>query len=81
VAASVGDAVVLNPGRVGAHFGILLEGDTRALDGTAEFAVLSVEGPRLPVELHRIPYSLEELRRVTLESGMPYADETAQVLT
>lgn len=77
----VGNAIVLNPGRIGTHFGTLLEGDTRDLDGLAEYAVLSVDGRRLSVDLHRVSYSLEELRRITLESGMPYADETARSLT
>ena len=76
----VGDRLVLNPGRVGKDFGAVLEGDTRDLDGAAEFAILSVDGSGLWVDLRRVPYSLAELRRVTLESGMPYAEEAARRL-
>ena len=76
----VGDALVLNPGRVGKDFGAVFEGDLRDLDGTAQYAVLSVDGSRLAVDLQRVPYSLEELRRVTLESGMPHAEEAARRL-
>jgi predicted phosphodiesterase len=76
----VGDALVLNPGRIGKDFAALLEGDNQDLDGNADYAVLSVEGSRLSLALHRVPYSLEELRRVTLESGMPHAEEAARLL-
>ena len=76
----VGHRLVLNPGRVGKDFGAVLEGDTRDLDGTAEYAILSVDGSRLSADLLRVPYSLEELRRVTLESGMPHAAEAARRL-
>jgi putative phosphoesterase len=77
----VGDRLVLNPGRVGKDFGAVLEGDTRDLDGLAQFGVLSVAGNRVSVDLRRAPYSLDELRRVTLESGMPHAQEAARRLS
>jgi putative phosphoesterase len=77
----VGDRLVLNPGRVGKDFGAVFEGDMRDLDGVAQFAVLSVEGSRASVDLRRVPYSLDELRRVTLESGMPHAEEAARRLS
>src|SRR5919201_905784 len=66
----VGDRLVLNPGRVGKDFGAVLEDDMRDPEGPAEFAILSVEGSRLSADLRRVPYSLAELRRVTLERGM-----------
>ena len=77
----VGDRLVLNPGRVGKDFGAVLEGDTRDLDGFAQFAVLSAAGSRVAVDLRRVAYSLEELRRITLESGMPHAQEAARRLS
>ena len=77
----IGDRLVLNPGRVGKDFGAVLDGDMRDLDGVAHFAVLSVEGSRLSADLRRVPYSLDELRRVTLESGMPHAEEAARRLS
>jgi predicted phosphodiesterase len=76
----VGDRLVLNPGRVGKDFGAVFDGDLRDLDGSAQYAVLSVEAGRLSVDLRRVPYSLEEVRRVTLESGMPHAAEAARRL-
>jgi predicted phosphodiesterase len=75
----VGDRLVLNPGRAGKDFAAAIEGDTRDLDGTAQYAVLSMEG-RPTVALQSVPYSLEELRRVALESGMPHAEEAARHL-
>jgi predicted phosphodiesterase len=76
----VGDRLVLNPGRVGKDFGAVFDGDLRDLDGSAHYAVLSAEGGRVEVDLCRVPYSLEELRRVTLESGMPHGEEAARHL-
>jgi predicted phosphodiesterase len=76
----VGDRLVLNPGRVGKDFGAVFEGELRDLDGSAHYAVLSANGDRLSADLRRVPYSLEELRRVTVESGMPHAEEAARRL-
>jgi predicted phosphodiesterase len=76
----VGKRLVLNPGRVGKDFGAVFEGDLRDLDGSAQYAVLTAEGGRLEVDLRRVSYSLEELRRVTVESGMPHGEEAARRL-
>ena len=77
----IGERLVLNPGRVGKDFGALLEGDTCDLDGVAQLAVLFVDGSRASVDLRRVPYSLDQLRRITLESGMPHAQEAARRLS
>jgi putative phosphoesterase len=74
----VGERVILNPGRIFGPFGGRVLRSTRSdFDGTADYAVLTSEAGTLSVELRRVDYSLEELRRVTLESGMPHAEEAA----
>ena len=77
----VGERVVLNPGRVGGPFGGRELPSTRSdHDGTAEYAILTEDDGGLSVELCRVGYSLEELRRALLESGMPHAEESARLL-
>jgi putative phosphoesterase len=68
----IGDRIVLNPGRISGPFGGRRLRSTRSdFDGTADYAVLTTEPDRLSVELRRTEYSLDELRRVVRESGMP----------
>jgi putative phosphoesterase len=77
----VGKRVVLNPGRIFGPFGGRVLRSTRSdFDGTADYAILTSDEGTLSVELRRVDYSLEELRRVTLESGMPHAEEAARLL-
>jgi putative phosphoesterase len=78
----VGERLVLNPGRISGPFGGRMLSSTRSdFDGTADYAVLTAEAGGLSVELGRVAYSLEELRRVTRESGMPLAEEVARRLS
>jgi predicted phosphodiesterase len=76
-----GKRLVLNPGRISGPLGGRVLRSTRSdFDGTADYAVLTAEAGRLSVELRRIAYSLDELRKITLESGMPHAEEVARLL-
>jgi predicted phosphodiesterase len=75
-----GDSLFFNPGRIGGDLARVLRGEVYDLDGTAEYGILAVDGSSLAVELRRVRYSLDELRRAVLESGMPYADELARRL-
>jgi predicted phosphodiesterase len=60
----VGDRVVFNPGRVGGPLGERKLASFRSdFDGTADHAILTVEGDELTVELRRVEYPLEELQR------------------
>jgi putative phosphoesterase len=64
----VGDRVVLNPGRVGGPLGGRKLATLRSdFDGTADYAVLTAEEGDLSVELRRVEYPLEELRRALAE--------------
>ena len=64
----LGDRVVLNPGRVGGPLGGRKLRSLRSdFDGTADYAILTAAGGELSVELRRVEYPLEELRRAIEE--------------
>lgn len=67
----VGESVYVNPGSVGASYGSV-EPEGFHLDPWASYAILEGQS----VELHRVPFDLEELASVTLASGLPMADHT-----
>jgi predicted phosphodiesterase len=77
----LGERIVFNPGRVGGPFGGRELPSTKSdHDGTAEYAILTADESGLSVEFRRVDYSLEELRRALLASGMPHAEEAAKLL-
>jgi putative phosphoesterase len=77
----VGERLVVNPGRVSGPFGGRVLKSTRSdFDGNADYAVLTAEAGSLSVDLRRVAYSLDELRRITLESGMPHAEKVTRLL-
>jgi putative phosphoesterase len=78
----VGERVVLNSGRISGPFcGRVMRSTRSDFDGTADYAILTAEAGGLSVELGRVEYPLHEFRRVTLESGMPHAEEAARRLS
>jgi predicted phosphodiesterase len=71
-------ALLLNPGSVGLPFDGVPP-DSGPFPGLhnpawAEYILLTVDGPRLSVDLRRVPYALDELRRAILACGMPHAE-------
>ncbi len=66
-----GDSFILNPGSVGLPF-------YRGSDGRfinlahAEYALVEVGNGRFDITLHRIAYSLEDLRTAVQQSSMPH---------
>jgi len=73
----IGDNFHFNPGSVGVAYSHEQPEDHFRLDPWAEYAVLTVDGPRLGLEFRRIPFDVDELVRVTRLSGRPFADQTA----
>jgi putative phosphoesterase len=72
----LGGRVVLNPGRVSGPLGGRELRSVRSdFDGTSEYALLTVDGDEVSVELRRVDYPLVEFRRAVLESGMPRAEQ------
>jgi predicted phosphodiesterase len=64
----IGERIVFNPGRVGGPLGGRKLATLRSdFDGTADYAVLTAQGNELTVELRRVEYPLEELRRAIEE--------------
>ena len=77
----LGERVVLNPGRVSGPLGGRELRSVRSdFDGTADYAVLTVERDELSVELCRVEYPLDELRRAIHDSGMPDGEQLTPVL-
>lgn len=71
------DTFFFNPGSVGFAYNRRLPEARFHADPWAEYAVLSAEGGRLGLEFRRVPLDPAELIRVTLASGMPYAESVA----
>lgn len=68
------ESIVLNPGSVGLPHGRIRSRSPIRIPARAEYAVVEYVGGRLSVDLRRAPFSLDELRQVTLGSGMPHAE-------
>ncbi|MFI5272509.1 MAG: metallophosphoesterase family protein [Ktedonobacterales bacterium] len=72
------DALVLNPGSVGLAYDRVPSSGTAARvvrnPPWGEYAILSVTGSRLSVDLRRIPFDVPALKRAARENGMPYAE-------
>jgi predicted phosphodiesterase len=73
----IGQGFHFNPGSVGVAYDHEQPEDGFRLDPWAEYAILTVDGPRLGLEFRRIPFDVDELVRVARASGRPYADQTA----
>lgn len=69
-----GQSLVVNPGSVGLPFDRVppLPPVRNAI--WAEYAILTIDGERVSVDLRRVPFELAALRRAARESGMPHAD-------
>ena len=77
----VGERVVVNPGRVSGPLGGRELRSVRSdFDGTSDYALLTVAGDELSVDLRRVEYPLHELRRAILDSGMPGAEQLTSLL-
>lgn len=71
-------ALLLNPGSVGLPFDGVPP-DSGPFPGLhnpawAEYLVLTVDGPRLSVDLRRVPYALDDLLQAIHASGAPRVD-------
>lgn len=69
------DVFVLNPGSVGlAYDRVPSPGATVRNPPWGEYAILSVTGGSLGVELRRVPFAVAALKRAALANGMPHAE-------
>lgn len=74
----IGETLVLNPGGVGLGYDHEADEATLRFDPWAAWAVVSVGGGRLSVELRRTPFDAEAVAAAHRTSGMPYGDEYAR---
>jgi hypothetical protein len=65
-----------NPGSVGLAYNRHLPRDGLRFSPLAEFAVLTVLEADVRLEFCRVPFDVAEFRRVTLDSGHPFAEQT-----
>ena len=68
------DKLILNPGSVGMAMDRVSPLDAIRNPPWAEYAILTIEGKRLSVDLRRTPFDPQRLRAISLERGMPHAD-------
>jgi hypothetical protein len=71
----IGSALFVNPGAVGLAYDYNQPEDDFKFDAVAEYALVTIGPPGPAVEFRRVPYSLDELRRVVLASGRPQAEQ------
>jgi diadenosine tetraphosphatase ApaH/serine/threonine PP2A family protein phosphatase len=70
-------SLFFNPGSVGMANDFKRAARERGFDRYAEYAVLSLDGDRLSLDLRRVPYDVERVVAACRSSGMPAAEETA----
>jgi hypothetical protein len=76
------DAFFFNPGSVGLAYSHQQEEHGFRADPWAEYAILTVEGARIALELRRVPFDVERLIAVYQASGRPHtAEAIAQYVT
>lgn len=67
------DAFLTNPGSVGLPFTVVADG-TIAGPAWAEYGVVTVDGPRIAVELRRIPIDRRRVLAAAQERNMPHQE-------
>jgi putative phosphoesterase len=75
----IGEHFFFNPGSVGFAYSHNQPDDNFHADPWAEYAILTAENGQTNLEFRRVPFNAQELIRIYLESGRPFAEEaTAQ---
>lgn len=69
-----GQSLVVNPGSVGLPFDRVPPSPDTRNPAWAEYAILTMAGEQLSVDLRRVPFDLSALVRAAYESGMPHVD-------
>lgn len=70
-------SLFFNPGSVGMANDFKRAARDRGFDRYAEYAVVSLDGDRLSLDLRRVPYDVDRVAAACRQSGMPGADDTA----
>jgi len=72
----LGETFHFNPGSVGVAYRHRQPDDTFRLDPWAEYAVLTAGNRALALEFRRVPFDVQALMRVYLDSCRPHAQDT-----
>jgi putative phosphoesterase len=67
------DLLIVNPGSVGLPYETMADGQERN-PPWAEYAVLNASPGRLAIELRRVQFNVDSLRRAVIASDMPHAE-------
>lgn len=68
------DKLILNPGSVGLAMDRVSPVEAIRNPPWAEYAIITIEGKHLSVDLRRTPFDPQRLLAISLERGMPHAD-------
>jgi putative phosphoesterase len=71
----IGEHFFFNPGSVGFAYSHNQPDDDFHADPWAEYAILTAENGQTSLEFRRVPFDAQELIRIYLESGRPFAEE------
>jgi putative phosphoesterase len=71
----IGELFFFNPGSVGFAYSHNQPDDDFHADPWAEYAILTAENGQTSLEFRRVPFDAQELIRIYLESGRPFAEE------
>ncbi len=70
-----GDLFFFNPGSVGLAFSEFQPDGQFLVDRWAEYAILTAKNGNTSLEFRRIPFDVQELMRIYLASGRPFAED------
>ena len=68
------DSLIINPGSVGLALDRVSPLDEVRNPPWGEYAIIEIEGSKITVELHRIPFAIQAFVQTIRKSGMPHAD-------
>ena len=71
----IGELFFFNPGSVGFAYNHNQLPDQFFADPWAEYAILTAENGQVGLEFRRVPFDSQELIRIYLESGRPFAED------
>lgn len=73
----LGAQLFLNPGSIGLGYDHEQPEESLTFDPWAAYAMIDVEHERLAVDFRRVPFDPREVSTALLESGIPYAEDSA----
>lgn len=75
----VGQAWYFNPGSISLAYNWELSQEQTRVDPWADYAIISTAGTNFGITFRHVPYDVQELSRLTLASGRPYAADSLDI--